>query len=1228
MFLECVTPAKTNAFVRSHLDHMCSLLGLKMSECTLQLEETWAANRARWWVVITNPQFGEIAVPPLPGPGRFVVQDLIPYVIDWPTSEQDQLLLTDTERAVFQKYGPPRKFAVKMSSKLPTALHSWGGQAIGCACGCRQAGFSSQLLDDRGLYAQLFQVVSPANDQQWRHLHAKEVSLLNGLPPMLNWSNNQRLNLAAAGQMASPLQSAWIGASAIKQIFGFLGEEWVEPLACVNRLKQLVMTQANMLFPTMPSSVQSDVSLIKLSYQDDLGKAFDIKVDPKTTVQQLLEAELSLLLLDDPDWAIVDGVTGWPLELGSMVAGRSLALTQYKGGTSEQSTPTIEEQATESELVKAILAPHLCGSDLIDETNNQGFSSAAMMLPTSHLTELVPPHVTDPKVSVAFRSQLVQSQARFDTLTNQGGIYGDDEIVWHLEQLCRKVPSTALLDPLLTIGWISHPLSSQATQWLLDHPCKVVVTAIWIQGHWTPIVWDASGSQMEVYTWGYPNDNLAELNALHLSLCQAFDKPTFVVHHCIRSFCLSDLCGAATIAFVKFRLKLGSLPEDQMTLQSMHEGFRESFVVHIHSQEFTPRPWCWGSGLFDVTLGLVSLLQEKGVPQNVASSRAKLILQSLGKDSVAHALEGGSPWKSLKALANNHSPPVRLVLQDELAQKAQQPKHAPKKSKQSNVKPAVVRPADLDPNKLVLEPGTFVDTTGQPMPQIPLSHVGPLATGVALASLNDAQSFLRAGNLLTHGSLALLILHPAEELPTALLWNTVRFAAKCSANFEPLLLTGALVQLGKSPVAFNTNGQPPLAQVEVACARITVYQDQWEGSWEDFQARPVKLVLNKLLPLTVCRTDGCSCAGWHTNADSEIATPLLDVFKRQFFTDAGRPVDWSKASYYAFSIRYHKDQESKLLKCSGFGGIFIEPKTEDASGPDSSYQVVWLPQQDFAMVKHKAQCEPASIGLARNGGRFGIRVPLKHFQEVFSSLKPSSLFLAPGPRTSWFCGPWPFGVDRKTIAKVFKEWKWDARPTQPSSTVPGGMMWSVQAITDPPNAVVTMPHGQVVVTKQREKDISGDGGYPPVVGQHATVNLCKAQSSGQDQPDPWSIRDPWQNFVPQSDPKPVTPPVHLAEMEARLEKSLLAKLPVDRMDDDGQEQRLQALEHQMQQMAHRQTSLETTVNEHQVHSAAQVQQLQSQMMNQLESQGRQMQSLFEAQTNKLEAILAKKGRYE
>ena len=859
LFLECVVPAKTNAFVRSHLDHMCQQLGMRLSECILKLEDTWAANRARWWVVAVNSRFGDIQLPQIPGLGKFVVQDLIPYVIDWPPLEQQQLILTEEEERVFQKHGPPRKFAVKMDHKLPTALHSWGGQATSCACGCRKSGFSPQLLEERGLFAQLFPVIdSKTGESRWRHLHVKEVCLLNGLPPQLNWGKDQRLNLAAAGQMASPLQAAWIGGLTIKHIFSVLGRpDWKEPLDCVNNIKQQVLEQTQILFPKMEVTAKNEISIVRLWFAQYPDTVLEIKVSPQATVRQLRDAELNLTPQDETDCSLEDGVTGEKLDMDAKVAGLSIKVA----GACMETSPTCAPPTLIDDKSLGDDACHLGEKNGVQNiadpkvelkvTGGQGNRSVTTVLPNSHLTDLVPPQVTDIKMSATFRAQKVFVQDRLDALYNQGNVMGDDEVIWHLNNACAEVPNTVMLDPLLALGWLNNPTSAQVVSWLSCHPeVNMVVTALWSHGHWTPIVWNASGSQLEVYLWDVHLTDTSRFNPLHLAFCQGFGKPRYVVAHSIRSFSEREYCGAAAIAFVRFRFKLGPLPETLTSLQNFHDSIRMDFVTHLHSLEQALRPWCWGKGMFDVTTGLVTLLQSHGVPPKVASSRAKLVLQSLGKDSVEHALEGGSPWKSLKALANSHTPPVRLVLQDELTRN-QQSKPL-QKTKKSNNKPAVVRPADLDPTKLELEPGTFVDQSGMAMQQIPLTHVGPLATGVALTSLSDAQTFLRAGNVLTHGSLALLILHPVDDLPTPLIWSTVRFAAKCTANQEPLLLTGALVQLGKSPIAFNTSCQPPLAQVEVACARVTVYQDQWEGSCEDFQARPVRLVLNKLVPLSLC----------------------------------------------------------------------------------------------------------------------------------------------------------------------------------------------------------------------------------------------------------------------------------------------------------------------------------------------------------------------------------------
>ena len=116
-------------------------------------------------------------------------------------------------------------------------------------------------------------------------------------------------------------------------------------------------------------------------------------------------------------------------------------------------------------------------------------------------------------------------------------------------------------------------------------------------------------------------------------------------------------------------------------------------------------------------------------------------------------------------------------------------------------------------------------------------------------------------------------------------------------------------------------------------------------------------------------------------------------------------------------------------------------------------------------------------------------------------------------------------------------------------------------------------------------------------------------------------------------PQPAQAPAHanaLEEMEKRIERSVLAKLPpaAEPMEVDDQENRLQQLEHQMSQLAQRHNMLESTVAENHMQSTAQMQSLQQQMMGQLDMQSKQLQSMLSDQMVKIENILAKKPRTE
>lgn len=252
---------------------------------------------------------------------------------------------------------------------------------------------------------------------------------------------------------------------------------------------------------------------------------------------------------------------------------------------------------------------------------------------------------------------------------------------------------------------------------------------------------------------------------------------------------------------------------------------------------------------------------------------------------------------------------------------------------------------------------------------------------------------------------------------------------------------------------------------------------------------------------------------------------------------------------------------------------------------------------------------------------------VQDFQAVYQNLKPDGLFLEPGARVQWLCGPWPFGVDRKALARVFREQKWQARPMQPIRSVDGGVMWSVQSVAAPEKSVWMVKHGQVVITRHdSNQSLQADTAH--VIGQQSTVQLCTSQA-GVPATDPWLIKDPWKSSTASRapvNPNPVGPDT-LQDLQRRLEDSILAKI-AERMEVDDQESRLQALEQQMQQVAAGHQTLERTVHEHHQQHTAQVQSLQGQMAAQFEVQRKDMQQSFADQMTQLEAILTKRGRFE
>ena len=1240
LIIECVTQARTNKFVRAQVQQLESL-GYALSEVVLKLEDQWAARRYRWWLVAMHPSFGVVQLPEWPKSPSLTIRDLMPFVKQWPTDVAQELQLSQHEIQQFTLDGSAlRKYVTQLDGKLATCLHSWGSQASECPCGCRSQ-FSEHLIQQRGIYAQLLPVQVAEGPPCFRHFHPCELALLNAMPPPQHWMSADRpdlkLCLAAIGQLASPLQSLWVGACVMRQMCLVLQFPPTEPLDLLQNFKRDLFVCAREMFPNVQGSLTA-TNWVHLQYPD--GTEVRALVHAQATLGGLCQAEARLTQQPSAGtW--IDSTTEVPLEDTDLVAGRCLRLRVLDASAVPPAEPTglPAPACSEMDFMDFTADPAIASAlDLIAESSDAPLVDSVpdtlygmQQLSGARLSALIPPLVTEVQTSAMIHQTVARLGSRLAILQNEGPAMGDDELTLHAESILRMSGRTDVrfLDPLLATGWLQVGSREKVGAWLAQSSAlTAIATAVLHEGHWIPVVWTDGLTEVHVTIWEHQDCDIDFLCPLHGLICQAWGKPRFSIA-CTRRTFSRDCCGSAVVAFLAHRFLNRDLPKTSAELSDLHQELKTSFEAALRAATVVPKPWCWGLGQPDPLVLVGALLQTHGVPQAQVATRAKLVLQSLGKSEVTKAVLGVAPWKSLKMLANQQSPPLQLVLPDEQAQQSST-KNGPKPKRPAadskRILPA--KPADLDPSKLVVEPGTFCLEDDTPVNQIQFSSVGPLVSGLALVSYAEALPFLQAGRFVTNHGLALLVLHPPVDFHTALPWTTIRFAARCSANQEPMLLSGILVQLGHRMISqYRAKNTPAILAVEVACARITVYQDQWEGSWEDFAAKPVKHILHQLPCLQTCRSSSeCSCMGWHPKPDQS-HDALLDVFRRQFFTEAGRPVKWDKADYFAVMIRYIKELESAVIGLSGLHGFYLEPKTEDALKPNGAFQVIWMPQMDYSNAAHAAKCEVNCLGLARNGRRYGLRVKVEQFHETFTRLKPDAVFLAPGSRRTFVCGPWPFGSDRRSLATVLKSSGWECRPLQPQYHVPGGLMWAVQAVLDPPSNVLSMQHGQVVISAQDEKEAAPEPAQC-VVGHAKTVQLCLASDAAA--PDPWLTQDPWSRAIASAPVAPTAQPAAhvIHELEQRLEQSILAKLPTapESMEVDDQEHRLQALEQQMHALSGRQTSLETTVKDNHAQSAAQVQSLQQQMLVQMDMQSKQMQSMMTDQMARLESILSKKPR--
>ena len=837
-----------------------------------------------------------------------------------------------------------------------------------------------------------------------------------------------------------------------------------------------------------------------------------------------------------------------------------------------------------------------------------------------------------------------ESQTRIAILHQQQGWVAQDELDFYLGFLTQLdgvgfLPS--LVVPAMDFQictWIQS-LISLAQQ----NSCSA--SAILVDHHWHPIVIRHKEGQIWISTTAQMQDLILSLDAEGVGSFRFYLLELPSIFH-------AD-CGFQTFGAVlqevldhvpqdNFEPPFVSFPVDSHTAVV----WRMLFVNHLYSsgqagQQVVPDTLHFGGGLMDSPEHAISeLLRDHGVPSSEVAQRTRIVFEKLSRSRILQAIRSHRPWAELKALCNNQTPKVQLVLPSELAHfiqtRVDKPEHFGDKAKKKSKGTDTPLPIVLAPHDVSIPDGIFKQGQDKLLKQIPVQAIGPEASGVVVVTPHDAAPYLKLTKPISSQGLGLLVLDHSHA-SCAGSGSLIRFPCKCELTGEPVLASARLIQIGSIEV---TKHVPPTAgtvdEVSTHVFRVALYKDETGDDWSQIIQHPIKHIFGVL---------GIENKG--TNPS------VVDVWDRQFLTLQMTRTKANQCELFFASIRLVGASSVDLQAKSGFAGVYVEPRSIDGRQPCEQHRVIWL-KLDKASTTAAMQSSNLPVHLARHGNRFGLRAAVGIAEEVHRLHKAAVPYLDTANVQKFVVGPFPFGATREGLTKVFDQWGWSARPTQPKGRAPDGVgiQWEVHASTNPPCEVYSMTHGDVIIaalpTKKQVPRAGGD-----LLASAKTIAFLRSPkdtgAGSSDARDPMQINDPWASYVPS---KFARTPIatnneatmvrvaqvetlaasvdkkladHMAQIDQRLSNADVQMGPPPGMDQqstlDDFENRIQAIEQNLHQQQAQQVQ-----HQHQV--ANQFQKMQTKMDQQTQSFHSHLDQRMTEQLSQIEMLLSKKARTE
>ncbi|CAK9024918.1 unnamed protein product [Durusdinium trenchii] len=1144
--LECTPAVYSDPDIQAGLSQVQATLGWQGHQLIFDLAAQWPMHRRRWWCSLCPSSWSFPPLAPWPTSSSTTkVSSIFESWGLWSEDHEADLQLTRAELAAYGNpaFGSDRRLAT-LDDTMPTVLHSFGCALQGCFCGCRDRSFALSSLQTKGLRGIL--VISEAHLQP-RFLHPVELSSLLSIPPDQHWESQPRQSLCLLGQSAAPLQALWMYSHQANAAASQFGHSRIDPLVLVHQYKIALCKQIRQ---TVPWAYPERPRMLKVEALD--GSLLYILKEGMVTVGQLLKAESISLGWGETmcchsmhgqmsqDTVIDEEI---PVQLWSHP--KRQAKPQPAGlvavGIQHDNQLYISCVPYGSFMFEA-LAEHSLHMVLwlVDE-DGRVYGRDYRIWSTLRLSTLSPGSFPSPSPLPC--TSLMDQQACVASVNQEVGLSG--HTVWHA--MCSMCRSSDLIDhetllhlhPELLHHLLADSLSPDRVR-VLRHlwACSqgLAVGCFSAHGHWAVLCGRQDETEIRwTYYDGLPGHLLNTALLLAQKLSAIFEL-TFVDLHVgsLIPQAHGFTCGAVALAHVAMLLGLqGSFSEDHvLQLHSWllcHQSKRDALV---------------GYGRDDPVLAqLIDLLSSKGVPVGEVSGRAQQAMDALGRASVLQALSSKNPWQRLKATASKPTIQFKFLKPHELAayieQQANKRFGAELKSKKekSSIKKPKIADIQLDPKLLTLIAGHFKDSSGDSVPQILLEQVQSEARGIAVVSRQEAQPFLDNPRSISVDALGLLITSEIDGASSGSSKVTnLRFPATYTPTEELILVNGALLLLGDVLIERHRPAGPSSLpdMVESVVVRLQVFRDEIESDWASVVDSPIKFVVHRIPILQVC--EGQSCGG---------SCPKYQIWARRFTSLEARQAPADQAVCFTAFLRVIKPLLQPLL-ASVTDGIYFEPRSSTATGPDPEFVVLWLGSIPKHDAVHKLRTMGNVVGLVRMQMKFGLRVRASDAEKVHKELRPQVPFHLGRPTLTFRVHPLPHGLDRRGVEKILKEWAWKARPLQPTKGTALGGAWLIGADSPPSQSVLTAFNQDVLINQIQQQEIverKVQFHASKKTISHASTSSTQAASSSE-KTDPWLVKsaDPWAKFLPTVIPGSSSGQKHIDEVAAKLKEDITASV--------------------------------------------------------------------------------------